>query len=540
MQVKDLSYLYPFLYILGAAALGYLIYIIWKYARDLKESPRELWYVSLSQLMEYVAYTLMNTTFVLFLSADVGMSDTGAGTYIGVWSTGITLTMLVVGALVDAVGVKKILVAGTILALISRLFLFVTNNIYLLTFLGFLPQAISIALLGPVISVAIKRYTKKDTSAMGFALFYTLMNIGFAIGGWLFDFIREVFGEYGTVDIPLLGEISTYRTILLVSFLLTIPIYILIKIMRKGIDLNDDGTLEITPEAEKAEGNTLVVALTTIKNAFMDAFKILMKVWRQPPFWKLMGLLAILLGVNYVFLHLHYTFPKYGIRVLGEGAKVGTLYGVTNPVVVIFLVPFVAALTRKVSSYLMITIGTFISAFSVFIVTLPEEFFMPLVDTVFGRLLWQEWLGVSPSTDPKVLALYIGIFLFIALFTLGEAIWSPRLMEYTAKIAPKGQEGSYLSLSMLPRFATKPLVAIMSGGLLSSYVPMVDKVDAAGQAVVNEAGKTVQVVGDLSNHSMVWVWIGAIAVISPIGMLIFRKFVSGEAEDAHEESGNKV
>ncbi len=513
MEFKDLSYLYPFIWVVGAGALGYLIYIIVKYAKNLKDSPRELWFVSLSQLVEFVAYTLMNTTFILFLTSDLDFSDVSAGTYIGVWSTGITLTIFAVGALVDAVGAKKILLLGTMISLVSRFFLFFTKNIYVLTILGFLPQAISIALLSPVISVCIKRYTKKDTSAMGFALFYTLMNIGYAIGGWFFDYLREIFGEYGTVNVPLMGEMSTYRTLLLASFILTIPTYILIKMMRRGIDLNDEGEIEVEPEKAREEGTFLVSTAKTVKKAFIDAFRIFVKIWRQPSFLKLMALLGILLGVNYIFYHFHYTFPKYGIRVLGEGAKVGTLYGVTNPVIIVFFVPLVAQLTRKMSSYLMITIGTFMSALSVFIITLPSKVFEPLVDTTFGRLIWQEWLGVDPSTNIEVLSLYIAIFLFVALFTFGEGIWSPRLMEYTAKIAPKGQEGSYLSLSMLPRFITKPFVAIMGGELLSRYCPAE---------------------GDISNHHMVWFWVGAIAMISPIGMLVFKKFVSGEAEDHHE------
>jgi len=44
---------------------------------------------------------------------------------------------------------------------------------------------------------------------------------------------------------------------------------------------------------------------------------------------------------------------------------------------------------------------------------------------------------------------------------------------------------------------------------------------------VNEAGVKSQVVGDISNHYMIWIWVGAIAVISPIGMIIFGKFLRG-------------
>lgn len=96
-------------------------------------------------------------------------------------------------------------------------------------------------------------------------------------------------------------------------------------------------------------------------------------------------------------------------------------------------------------------------------------------------------------------------------------------MEYTAKIAPKGQEGSYLALSLLPKFISQPLVGFMSGKLLEVYVPATE--------VVNDAGVKSLAVGDISNHYMLWIWVGSIAAISPIGMIIFGKFLR-----AHEAS----
>jgi hypothetical protein len=54
----------------------------------------------------------------------------------------------------------------------------------------------------------------------------------------------------------------------------------------------------------------------------------------------------------------------------------------------------------------------------------------------------------------------------------------------------------------------------MSGLLLKAYTPL--------HEIVDVAGKTVQVVGDLSLHYMVWVWIGGMAILTPIGLIIFR------------------
>jgi MFS family permease len=465
----------------------------------------------------------MLMTLTLFLSSDVGLSDVSAGNFMGYWNLSYTLLIFGVGSLVDTVGIKKILVIGTVLAIFSRFFLFVSTNFWVVTILGFVPQAVSVAFLSPVISVALKRYTKSDTSAMGFAMFYTLMNIGFACGGLIFDWIRQSLGEYGNVALPLLGEISTYRFILFVAFLISFPAMLFISIIRDGIDLNDDGALEFLPKKEKKEGAFVPALIHSVKDSFKDAAKVFMNVSRQPAFWKFMALLTILLGVNYVFYHFSYTFPKYGIRVLGEGAKIGNVYGVLNPVIIVFFVPLIAWLTRKWSAYKMITIGSTVSAASVFFVVLPDSFYAPIADSVLGRLIWQEWLGVPEGTDLSVIAIYLALCFFVVFFTIGEAIWSPRLMEYTAKIAPVGQEGSYLSLALLPKFISQPLVGVMSGYLLQAYTPATE--------VINDAGVKSQVVGDISHHYMIWVWVGVLAVVSPVGMIIFGKFLR-----AHESS----
>jgi hypothetical protein len=59
----------------------------------------------------------------------------------------------------------------------------------------------------------------------------------------------------------------------------------------------------------------------------------------------------------------------------------------------------------------------------------------------------------------------------------------------------------------------------MSGKLLEVYAP--------AEEVVNSDGVKSLVVGDISHHYMIWIWVGCIAVISPIGMIIFGKFLRG-------------
>jgi dipeptide/tripeptide permease len=108
----------------------------------------------------------------------------------------------------------------------------------------------------------------------------------------------------------------------------------------------------------------------------------------------------------------------------------------------------------------------------------------------------------------------VSLVVFIIVFTVGEAIWSPRLMQFSAEIAPRGKEGAYIALAMLPYFLGKMGAAVMSEQLTTRYfnADMVAYPD----------------------HDKAWLAIGLMAMVSPIGMLIFRN-IFNQSEKAAEE-----
>ncbi len=511
-KMGDPTILKTILYVLGAGFLGYVLYLIYDYIKSMKKSPREVWFLFGSQTFEVVAYTLVDVTVVLFLSKDIGLSDIAAGNYIGVWTTATVVATFLIGSLVDAVGVRRILYMGTLVTLIARFFLFSTTNYWLLTILSFAPMAVSLAMLGPVIAVAIKKFTTSESSVMGFGLYMTILHVMAAVAYWIFDKVRQGLGEEGVTNLPFFGETSTYRMILLICFALSIPSFLFILFMRKGVELTDDEKVVIHEDKKDKSAGFFSSLIDTTKDSATDALKVFLKVVGQKAFWKFMLLIGILFGVKFVFFHFAYTFPKYGIRLYGKGAPIGTLFGVLHAILITVLIPFTTSITKKVKAYTMLTIGTFISAFSVFILTMPEVTFTSLVDTAFGKLIWQEWLHADASTAPIILGSYIAVAVTVTVFTIGESIWAPRLMEYTMQVAPEGQEGSYMSLSMLPLFIARPLVGIMSGALLGKYCP--------GPVAPDQIAA--------SPHATIWFWIGITALISPVGLVVFRKFMMAD------------
>jgi hypothetical protein len=77
---------------------------------------------------------------------------------------------------------------------------------------------------------------------------------------------------------------------------------------------------------------------------------------------------------------------------------------------------------------------------------LPTQWFQAAANSVIGQWLGHGYLGVQGSIHPY----YIMAALYLTVFSIGEAFYSPRVYEYAAAIAPKGQEASYGSLAYLP------------------------------------------------------------------------------------------
>ncbi|HPV21393.1 MAG TPA: MFS transporter, partial [bacterium] len=298
--------------------------IIWSYAKGLRQSPRDMWLMFIYNIIEYTAYMAMNIAVTLWLTADCGVGDLAAGNYIMLWSILLSIIGMITGAVVDTIGIRKTLMISIIFLLISRFFMSFITDPYIIFVLGFIPMAIGFAIVGPLISVAIKRFTTKDTVAMGFGLFYVLMNLGYALGGLMFDGVRDVFSlrdsagkiinENAGIDI--LGlHFSTYQMFFVIGFLFTIVSMIVAFFIRGNIELNDDGKLTEVAKKELGSG------FKAVRNSAIDVWNMISKVVAEKMFWVYIGMLALTLFVRFVFFHFSYTFPKYGISILGEGAK---------------------------------------------------------------------------------------------------------------------------------------------------------------------------------------------------------------------------
>lgn len=482
----------------------------------LRTAPRELWVIYGAYVLENLAYKAgAASVLTLWLSSDLGFGDKSAGAMFATWSAIMTLITVLVGPLTDVLGIRRTFIMGFWVCLISRTVMTFTTTKWLVLPFGLYLQAVGIALMGPVMVAAMKRYSTAAQRSVAFSLYYALMNLGFAGGDLIFDKIRGPggLGEHGHWVVPLLNvDLSTYRVLILLSVVFTIPGLLMVwGLLRDGVEMTESG-VRIVPRPERAASglNWGLAVLTTCRQTLVQTGHIFAGLWKQPAFLRFITFMTLVVFVRMVFFHLNVTFPKFGLRELGDGAPFAQLTGVLNSLLIVVLVPICGVLTQRFTAYRMVITGSLISAFSVFFIAMPPEWFQPLADGWLGDWIGHRWLGVNGPVNPY----FISIFFFILLLSAGEALWSPRLYEYAAAIAPKGQEASYMSLSMLPYFGAKFLVGGSSGFLLEKYCP------ASGPR----------------DSGTMWLIIACMALITPVGAFVFRKFLQVHEEgrdDAH-------
>lgn len=493
---------------------------------------RELWVVLAVKLLAIVAYSIMNTTFVLWLSADLGFGDASAGYWVAAWSAMMTLITVLVGSLTDAIGLRRAFLLGVYICLVARAVLTLTTWKWLALAGGMLPLAIGEALGTPVMVAAIRRYSTTAQRSMAFSMFYAMMNVGFLIAAKIFDETRAYMGEHGRTVIPFLGlELTTYRVLFLISLIFElILVPILYFGLREGAEATDEG-VRIVPRKPRetspfcatcgydltanisgvcpecgsqagapraAPSGIWAAMMRGMRDTIRETARIFVGLWRQPGFYRFLAFLTLAAFVRLIFVQMHYTYPKFGIRELGEGAPIGMLWAI-NSILIIVLVPIVGALSQRVSAYQMVTWGSAIAAASVFILTLPPAWFRGAADSPLLTWIWSWYLGLSGSVNPW----YAMILIYVIVLSVGEAVYSPRLYEYAAVIAPKGQEGSYMALSYLPFFMAKLLVASFSGVLLARYCPEIGPRDS----------------------STMWLIIALTTTIAPVGLIALRRVI---------------
>jgi len=463
----------------------------------LMDAIPELWIVFAIKLVGIAAYALTNSTIVLWLHSDLGYSDQEALPLVAAWSILMTGSTLFVGSLTDVLGMRRTLFLGTGICIVGRSVMALATVKWLALGGGLIPLAVGEALGGPVLIAATRRYSSTRQRSMSFSVIYAMMNVGFLIAAWLFDHVRQGLGEHGHLN--LLGlHISTYRTIFLVSLILEVLMLPLIYLLREGAEATDEG-LKLVPLPPRPPDRGFLKSIDlTVRRASRETIRLFATLLGETGFYRLLAFLVLISFIKLIYKQMDYVYPTFGVRELGPGAPIGILWGM-NSLFIIVLAPVIGALTQRFSAYSMVILGALISSASIFIMALPPAWFEPMANGVLGNVVGHWLLRLEGSVHPY----YAMIFLFVFVLSIGEAFYSPRVYEYAAAIAPKGQEASYGALSYVPFLLAKLLIGLFSGQTLMRYCP--------------ETGP---------RHSeTLWLIVAVSSLVAPVGLITLRRFI---------------
>ncbi len=407
----------------------------------------------------------------------------------------MTVFTLLAGSLTDAFGLRRTFFLGVFVCLVARAVMVFTTIKWLALAGGLFPLVIGEALGTPVLIAATRRYSTTRQRSISFSLIYMIMNVGFAIAARIFDYVRQTLGEHG--HLSLFGlQITTYRALFLVSlgfeFLLLPTIYFL----RRGAEATDEGVRFTAEPVRYATGAFCERIWLTVRDSALDTVRLFRRLLSQSGFYRLLAFLVLIGFLKVIYLLMDYVFPKFGIRELGDGAPIGQLSAI-NYYLIILLVPIIGVLTQQFSAYRMVIVGGVICAASVFVMALPTEWFQTSANGAIGQ-----WLGHSLGLKGGIHPYYVMTAIYLAIFSVGEAFYAPRVYEYAAAIAPKGQEASYGALSYIPLLIGKLLVG-GTGFLLAAFCP---------EHGPRHSGK-------------MWLIFALAASVAPIGLLGLRRYI---------------
>lgn len=535
---------------------------------SLKTCPKELYINFVLKFCESYNYFAMSQVLVIYLHEEFGFSDIQAGACYGMWGASITFWGLLTSWINDNLGVRLSLLVGFTISFFATLLIASTTStiVLLITLFAILPLGTSMGI--PMLTVGIRRYTNSSNRGFAFGLYYSVMNIAAFVSGPVVDILniglkdgivisntkwsgnrlviltassvcicsviltytslREVRVKDDSIDethttnnreFPV-ADISTHQQLDNLipdtdkhtsdSHLHLAPCDInpspsfssvssvnpaeqdienpLFRLENTTNPLKSDEphhqtnsllTLEQPqedlPEESPTADDTTKNDTTTTTEEYIPKHKSLCSTISEiaftSKFLRFSLFTLFMINLKTVFRHLDATLPTYLIRIFGPNVSKGTIYSI-NPFIIMLLTPIVAAFTSSFAHYDMIKFGGFITAISPFC------------------------LVVSTSIPAAIC--------MVVLLSLGEAIWSPRTYDYTMSIAPEGREASFAALAAAPLFAAKVPVGLMSGYLLSTYVPED---------------------GNKDNAYMLWLIVGLMTLSSPILIAVLEKYI---------------
>ena len=391
---------------------------------------RPFWIANISEIFERLAYYGAFASLALYLQEKLSFSTEQTGTLTGIFGGMVWFLAIFGGAAADRLGFRRAL-STAYLILAAAYFLIgsigaawlgpVRNAVPLGLFVGFVLMlpALGISLVKPCVVGTTARASKENVRSIGYSIYYTMVNIGGAAGPYCASWAHRH-----------LGVENVYRVAALSVFVMFFVVLLFFREPRQAGDAPPPSIAQVARNFCVVVGNYRLVF-----SALLVALLLRIALWVKPgwtvPWWIWAGLLLLLLagisrfmwflviftGYWVVFWQQYISLPGYIHRYINPQADVEMIL-VTDGLTVIALTLAVNWLTRKIPAFSAVILGTVITSFAWVI------------------------LALHPTVWGAVLSLFV--------LALGEITQQPPYYHYISRLAPAGQQGTYMGFAFLP------------------------------------------------------------------------------------------
>jgi proton-dependent oligopeptide transporter, POT family len=391
---------------------------------------RPFWIANISEIFERLSYYGAFASLALYLQEKLNFSTEQTGTLTGIFGGMVWFLAIFGGAVADRLGFRRALATAYLILAVAYFLIGsiaapwlapVRNAVPLSLFVGFILilPALGISMVKPCVVGTTARASKPSVRTIGYSIYYTMVNIGGAAGPLVASWTHRH-----------LGVEKVYRVSALSVFAMFFVVLLFFREPRKAGDAPPPSIATVARNFCVVVGNYRLVL-----PVLLVALLLRIGLWVYPgfgvPWWVWVGLLLLVLagiskfmwflvlftGYWVVFWQEFVSLPGYLHRYVSAQADVEKILA-TDAITVICLTMAVSLLTRKIPAFQAVILGTVITSLSWLI------------------------LALRPTVWGAVLSLFV--------LALGEITQQPPYYDYISRLAPPGQQGTYMGFAFLP------------------------------------------------------------------------------------------
>jgi dipeptide/tripeptide permease len=391
---------------------------------------RPFWVANISELFERLSYYAAFASLARYLHETLSFPLQRATDLSGLFGGLVWFLAIFGGAIADRLGFRRalslayLILAGSyfLLGSLGAPWLAPVRDavplVVLVTIVLLLP-ALGVALVKPSVVGTTARASNENVRSMGYSIYYTLVNIGGALGPFVASWVHRH-----------LSVENVFRTSALSVFLMLFVVLFFFREPRRSGETQPSSIAQVVRNFCFVLGNYKLVLSTVFIALALGVMTMIFSCF-VVTWWVWIGLLVVVfIGasqfVRFLLLFSAYwivywqefvTLPIYVHEYVDGKADTERMLS-TGPLVVIAFTLLFSVLTRKMKAFRAVVLGTLVAMLAFAILALHAS-----IGAVYATLV---------------------------VIAVGELIQSPRYYDYISRLAPAGQQGTYMGFAFLP------------------------------------------------------------------------------------------